>query len=381
MAGRRISTDDASSGLAIPVAIDDVDTAWLTSALGPRLSKGVTVRSFSVEPIGVGVGLLGLLFRLTLAYEGNAAGNEPSSVIVKLPVLIDETRHVARVYRFYEKEVAFYRELVAETSLRTPEVYFAGHVRETDDFVLLMEDVSYFRGADQVAGCERDDALAAIAALARHHASFWDDPRLFNDELGWLPLGSDAPTPEGVQEGFATYWNAFVEFMGDDLAPDVKAVGDWVPGVTRDLLSVPEGRAITVLHGDYRLDNLFFDDSRNVTALDWQLVTKGVAGYDFAYFVSQSLSAADRRSYLDDLVDTYLRTLAESDVTYPEDQFWIDVRRSLLFCLSYPVQAMALDLTEPRAAALVREMADRAGSAILEMGALEHAHTGTQAHG
>ena len=87
-------------------------------------------------------------------------------------------------------------------------------------------------------------------------------------------------------------------------------------------MSVPEGRAITVLHGDYRLDNLFFDDSRNVTVLDWQLVTKGVAGYDFVYFVSQSLSAADRRSYLDDLVDTYLRTLAESDVTYPEDQFW-----------------------------------------------------------
>ena len=48
-----------------------------------------------------------------------------------------------------------------------------------------------------------------------------------------------------------------------------------------------------------------------------------------------------------------------------------DVRRTLLFCLAYPVQCMALDLTDPRAAALVREMAQRASSAIIEMGALE----------
>ena len=196
----------------------------------------MTVRSFSVEPIGVGVGLLGLLFRLTLAYEGDAAGNEPLSVIVKLPVLIDETRHVARVYRFDQKEVGCsYRELVAETSLRTPEVYFAGHVRETDDFVLLMEDVSYLRGADQVAGRERDDgALAAIAALARHHASFWDDPRPFNDELGWLPARIRRADARGGAGGFRNLLELVpVEFMGDDLAPDVKAVGDWVPGVAR----------------------------------------------------------------------------------------------------------------------------------------------------
>jgi aminoglycoside phosphotransferase (APT) family kinase protein len=155
----------------------------------------------------------------------------------------------------------------------------------------------------------------------------------------------------------------------------VKAVGDWLPDAARDLLSVPDGHPITVVHGDYRLDNLFFDDARNVTALDWQLTFKGVAGYDFAYFVSQSLSVVDRRRYLDELVDTYLRTLAAAGVSYPEHQFWIDVRRSLLFCLAYPVQAMALDLSEPRAATLVREMADRAASANLEMGALEHAHT------
>ena len=357
--------------LPMPIAIDDIDASWLTAALASRLSEGVEVRSLSVETIGTGVGLMGLLYRLTVEYDGDGAALAPPTVIVKLPVLIDATRQVAVAYRLYEKEVAFYRHLAAETPLQTPEIYFADHNLETDDFVLVMQDVGHLRAADQIAGCAREDALAAVAALARHHAAFWNDPRFGTDELVWLPFGSDAPIPEGVVQGFASYWEPFVEFIGDDLSPDIKAVGEWLPSAARDLLSVPDGHAITVSHGDYRLDNLFFDDARAVTALDWQITTKTVGGYDFGYFVSQSLTAVDRRRYLDELVETYLDTLADAGVVYPEDQFWLDVRRTLLFCLVYPVQVMALDLTDPRAAALVRELTQRASSAITEMGALE----------
>ena len=166
-------------------------------------------------------------------------------------------------------------------------------------------------------------------------------------------------------------WQPFVDFIGDDLSAEVKAVGEWLPEAARDLLSVPDGHPITVVHGDYRLDNLFFDDTRSVTAVDWQVTVKGVGGYDFAYFLSQSLSVADRRRYGDDLVHTYLATLADAGITYPEDQFWLHVRRTLLFCLVYPIQCMSFDLTDARAAALVHEMANRASTAITEMGALD----------
>lgn len=372
MSDGRMSVSNAEgAGLAMPISIDEIDAAWLTEALASGLPEGVAVRSFAVEMIGTGIGLMGLLYRLTVEYDGDQDAVAPATVIVKLPVLIDATRQVAVAYRLYEKEVAFYRHLAAETPLRTPEVYFAAHDLETDDFVLVMQDVGHLRAADQIAGCEREDALAAVAALARHHGAFWNDARFDTDELAWLPFGSDAPIPEGVVQGFATYWEPFVEFIGDDLSPDIKAVGEWLPGAARDLLSVPDGHAMTVSHGDYRLDNLFFDDARDVTALDWQITTKTVGGYDFAYFVSQSLSADDRRLYLDELVATYLGTLADAGIDYPEDQFWLDVRRALLFCLVYPVQVMALDLTDPRAAALVREMTQRASTAIIEMGALE----------
>jgi len=359
------------AGLAIPVAIGDIDALWLTRALGSVLPDGVQVSSFSVEPIGVGVGLLGLLYRLAVEYRGDRDQVGPPTVVVKLPVLIDATRQVSRAYRFYEKEVAFYRALAADTPLRTPQVYFGAHDLNTDNFVLVLEDVGHLRAADQLAGCDRDDAIAAVVALAWHHARFWNDPRLSDDRLAWLPYGSDAPIPEGVIQGCASMWKPFVDFIGDDLSAEVKAVGEWLPDAARDLLSVPDGHPITVVHGDYRLDNLFFDDTRTVTAVDWQVTVKGVGGYDFAYFLSQSLSVADRRRYGDDLVHTYLAALAAAGITYPEDQFWLHVRRTLLFCLFYPIQCMSLDLTDPRAAALVREMANRASSAITEMGALD----------
>src|SRR5437660_11293589 len=109
--------------LMMPIEIDDIDRPWLTAALASRLPEGVEVRSFSVGTIGTGVGLMVVLYRLTVEYDGDGEHAAPPTVIVKLPVLIDATRQVAVAYRLYEKEVAFYRELAAETSLRTPEVY------------------------------------------------------------------------------------------------------------------------------------------------------------------------------------------------------------------------------------------------------------------
>jgi len=205
----------------MPAKIDDVDAGWLTAALASRIWAGAEVQSFSVATIGTGVGLMGLLYRLTIEYAGDPDAGAPRTVIVKLPVLIDATREVALAYRFYEKEVAFYRDLAHETPLRTPEVYFAAHDLDTDNFVLVMQDLGHLRTADQVAGCDRDDAVAAVAALARHHAAFWNDPRLENDELTWIPFGSDAPIPEGVVQGFTSAWDPFIEFIGHDLSPEI----------------------------------------------------------------------------------------------------------------------------------------------------------------
>ena len=40
---------------------------------------------------------------------------------------------------------------------------------------------------------------------------------------------------------------------------------------------VPTGHPITLVHGDYRLDNLFFDATGAITAIDWQIAAKASA--------------------------------------------------------------------------------------------------------
>ena len=55
------------------------------------------IDSFAVEKIGVGVGFMGYLYRVTIDY-GGAAHDGPRQVIVKLPVEHDVTRQVARSY-------------------------------------------------------------------------------------------------------------------------------------------------------------------------------------------------------------------------------------------------------------------------------------------
>jgi aminoglycoside phosphotransferase (APT) family kinase protein len=68
----------------------------------------------------------------------------------------------------------------------------------------------------------------------------------------------------------------------------------WLPG------SVPVQMRSTVIHGDYRLDNLVYapDAPRVVAMLDWELATIGDPLADFAYFAMNWVMPVDGRSGL-----------------------------------------------------------------------------------
>ena len=45
----------------------------------------------------------------------------------------------------------------------------------------------------------------------------------------------------------------------------------------------------TMIHGDWRADNLFFEPDGTVAAVDFQLIGTGRAAYDLAYMVTMSI--------------------------------------------------------------------------------------------
>src|SRR5690606_22080854 len=61
--------------------------------------------------------------------------------------------------------------------------------------------------------------------------------------------------------------------------PEMNRLIDWLPA------NIPPGEETTIVHGDYRLDNLVFarDEPRVIAVLDWELSTLGHPLADFSY--------------------------------------------------------------------------------------------------
>ena len=132
-----------------------VTAPWLSEVLGAQ------VRGCRLEQIGIGVGLLGRLFRVHL----NAGPEVPTSVVVKLPMLDTTVRTaLCEDLELYRSEVGFYQEIGLADPLRPARPYFAAFDETTHDFVLVLEDLGRLRLADQTQGCSAADA-AIVTAL------------------------------------------------------------------------------------------------------------------------------------------------------------------------------------------------------------------------
>ena len=351
-----------------PSTIDDVSADWLTGVLQGSGFDGAQITDLQVEVIGEGVGIMGLLYRVKLSYSESSAKEVPQSVVIKVPSPHEQTRHIARAFMFYGKEIGFYRDAAKDTPLDTPRCYAAHHDPESDDFVLVLEDLDGMEVISQLDGCPIDKAEIAIEALARHHAAFWESER-FSEDLAWLPFGWDVPFPQAIAQGFSQAWPTCMEMFTNGVSERIKKVGEKFPTVTSEMMELADS-PVTLAHGDFRLDNLFFQNE-DLKVIDWQICIKTVGGYDVGYFLSQSLTIEDRRNHERDLLDKYRKTLSEIGLDYPQDRLMEDYRRSVLFCLAYPVQASAAALVNERAVQLVTEMFARVSTAIEDLNADE----------
>jgi aminoglycoside/choline kinase family phosphotransferase len=93
-----------------------------------------------------------------------------------------------------------------------------------------------------------------------------------------------------------------------------------------------EPKRFSLLHGDYRLDNMLFDPDRGkVTVVDWQTLTVGLPARDVAYFTATSLVPEVRAQVEERLVDAYHDELLAHGVTdYARDTCWRDYRLGML---------------------------------------------------
>ena len=233
-----------------PRSPTDLTASSMSAALSLDPS---TVASIETEVIGQGVGILCQLARVTFNYPGNARG--PKSVIAKFPAAIEQTRGLARQFKFYEREVNFYKLLAKDVSLPSPRCLHASHDLLSDDFLLLLEDLGDRRLGDQLEGCSAKDAFTAINQLASFHAEWWDNPKL--QTIDWVPLGESDLTKGGLAL-YPIAWPLFLQQLGSDLPDDMRRIGERLSDQIVGMLDRFKDRPRTLCHGDYRLDNFFF---------------------------------------------------------------------------------------------------------------------------
>src|SRR4030088_1910712 len=125
----------------IPKGPDDLSPEWLTAALQSGGAGNARVASFDYEPIAAGVGFLGKLGRLRLRHAEGGEGL-PRTLIVKQPTQDAKSRQLAMMFRLYEREVCFYRDVGSAAGIRVATMYFGAADPKSGDFVMLMEDLA-----------------------------------------------------------------------------------------------------------------------------------------------------------------------------------------------------------------------------------------------
>ena len=338
--------------MKIPTTVEDLTPVWCSKALGRSIAD------VTATPLGVGVGLVGQLFRLDLD------GPDGRQVLIaKLAAPTPETRFVATALNMYGREVGFYTELCHRTPIAHPDCPYAAHDPETQDTVLLLEDVSpRGRAYDQIAGCTVEEARPAIRTLARLHAGFWDDPSLA--EVRWLPRLCDDPYPGAVTVAYEGAWPRVQELFPAEVTPAVQRFGDEFPPKIPPLFAKLSEPPVVLSHADWRLDNLFFTPNGEVIAVDWQLIDQSVGPRDLAYLVTQSLNIEDRTGY-EEAFDAYLADLAEQGIEPPREWAWERYRYGAMLGFVYPVVAAGgLTIEDPRHVELCRALLVRSVQAI-----------------
>ena len=299
-----------STALPVCDSPEELTSDWLTAALA---TAGVRTPVVAVTHQRVGNGQIGTSYRLGLTYadpEAATAEGAPASLVAKMAAGDPGARQI--ISGGYRNEVGFYRDLVDTLAVRTPRCWHASITDDSTCFVLLLEDVSPAQPGDQVRGCTVEETRAAVVNLAGLHGPRWNDPDLVDGT--WLTRHDEAGA-EFFAQVFAGAVPQFVEHFAGRLSDaDPATLDDVAEHLQAWLLARPERTSL--IHGDYRPDNLMFGPDGTVTALDWQTLGLGLPGRDVGYLLGTSLDPELRRSAEHDLVAAYhdaLRTHGVDD--------------------------------------------------------------------
>jgi hypothetical protein len=167
-------------------------------------------------------------------------------------------------------------------------------------------------------------------------------------------------------------WPMFAEKFGEALPVGSLEAGEQIAANYWALMSHLGRQPWTLLHQDFRCENIFFDGD-TVVAIDWQGLGRGPAAYDLAYALGGSMRSEDRLQHERDMLQGYYDRVTDSGITgYSWDELWRDYRIGHLVNTATAVLVGAtMDLANERGAELITTLGRRHFQAVLDLDAVD----------
>ena len=351
--------------MAIPRTPADVTPAWLSTVLKEHRA-GVDVSE--VDVVAIGTGQTGATYRVSARYETDPAGL-PQTFVIKLPAQDDAVRD--RVILGYRSECAFYSSVADRVRVPTPQCFYCEISDDAMEFALLLADQAPAVQGDQIAGCGEQEARLAVAALAALHGPSWCDPV-------WLDFPAiafgrpDEDSAKGLGEVAKMSADITLGKLGDRMSAEDRETFTATMGLVTPWLLAERDR-FSLMHGDFRLDNMLFDPDRTrVSIVDWQTLGVGLPARDLAYFTATSLDSQLRSTIEEDLVYEYHRALIGYGVTrYDRETCWRDYRLGVPQAPLISALGFAFAAGTERGDDMVLTMLTRGCQAIRDLGTLD----------
>ncbi len=350
---------------------DDLSPIWLTNVL---VRSGAAPQGAAVAAIdhrSIGNGKVGESVRVTLTWDGGTPPGAPASVVAKFAAADPRSRMAGLVTGTYVREVAFYRELAPIVGGRSPACHAAEIDPATGELVLLLEDLAPARTGDQIEGCTVEDAELAVDLAADLHASMWDHPALSGRE--WL-MRRDRDGGEGLANLYDGLVEPFCSQYADRLSPLALEVARSLRGRVPAWIAHDASLPATLLHGDFRLENLLFGtggEAPPVAIVDWQTPNVGPGPSDVAYLLGGGLDPALRRTEERSLVERYRDGLEARGVALDADRCWDAYVIGACTGLHMTVVASVLVARDERSDAMFLAMAERHAAHLDDLGTLD----------
>ena len=351
----------------IPATIDEISVDWLNDALtGSGVLKDNSVKSLDRKIIGEGQGYVGTLARLSVEY---AQPDEllPATMIAKIPTQEAKSKMIMEAFWNYERENRLYEEILPQIPLRIPRCYYSDfdrgkgekwmnkaygrykslpkslvglyfilvglkNLRQKRQYILLLEDIGHLEQTPQVEGCSIEDAKIVMKPLGIYHASMWESPLL---KKYWLKDHADF---SNMIAFLSNRWQPIIKKTHPGkVTPKMQAFFDWLKKNNKKLDAYTRNRPHTLIHTDYRLDNIFFDRKNNeIAVIDWQACCPGMGLFDTAFFILNNCTTPLNEEQTEELVSVYHQGLVEGGVkNYSLDECMCDYPYGLLLAMRY----------------------------------------------